>query len=304
MQDRTQRSGEHTSGPKTIGENRSKTETGEAEDRPGLAFDELDDRLAQFASLRKSDSTAAEDLLGEIGASDSVDRQIILELSARRPLGHPDRFMDAHTLAVRSLEVLDRNASHGISMPAWGPLTGLARWFVQLVTNFLVRRHVSRLIDHLHRLYASREANCLPGDRHRMLLIRARRDMERLDPRFRRNPLGIPAFLLGGAVLGPLVSWIQGLLSGAGSSGVLQVVFGLLAVGLFWFAAWVLLRGAAVARVRIRLTTEQPVDALLQTVGRCGDQPGDQARIFAFVAIILTAVTGVVVPLLIIALTR
>jgi len=269
----------------------------------GLQLDEIDDRLNQFASLRKSDSAAAEDLLTELGASDEVDRKIILELSAPRPLGHADRFLRTHTLAVRSLEVLDRNATNGISLPPLKFLTPIAKWLVQLVTNFLVRRHVSSVIDSLGRLYASREANCLPGDPDRILLIRARRDIDRLAPHFKRNPLGIPAFLFGGAVLGPLVTVVQNLIASSSASLIGQLVAIIIAAAVFLFVAWIILRGAAVARVRIRLTTERPVLASYQAVGRCGDPPKDHARIFAFIAIVLIAVTGIVIPSVVLALT-
>ena len=76
-----------------------------------LLLDEFDEKLAAFKALRKSDSPAADELLSNLGAQDDVDRDIVLELASKRPLGHPERFPQAHTMAVRSLEVLDRNGA-------------------------------------------------------------------------------------------------------------------------------------------------------------------------------------------------
>jgi hypothetical protein len=52
-----------------------------------------------------------------------------------------------------------------------------------------------------------------------------------------------------------------------------------------------------VARRRIRLTTDPPLEALWETIGRCGHPPRDQARAIAFVAIILTFIPWVLIPL-------
>ena len=65
---------------------------------------------------------------------------------------------------------------------------------------------------------------------------------------------------------------------------------------LFGAVAWVILRGAAVARRRIKLTVERPTQALWETIGRAGSPPQDQARAFALYGIILTAVSWLVVP--------
>ena len=61
--------------------------------------------------------------------------------------------------------------------------------------------------------------------------------------------------------------------------------------------SWMILRGAAVAHHRIRLTTEEPMKALWETIGRCGRPPEDDAQTFAVYAIILTVVGWLVIPL-------
>jgi len=65
-------------------------------DGPPLLLDELGDQLERFRLLRKRDSAATDDVLGDLGAHSQVDRDIVLELSATRPLGRPERFDEAH----------------------------------------------------------------------------------------------------------------------------------------------------------------------------------------------------------------
>ena len=59
----------------------------------GLVLDELDEKFRAFQELCKSDSNAAADILDTIGAQDDVDRDIVLELSSRRPLAIPIVFL-------------------------------------------------------------------------------------------------------------------------------------------------------------------------------------------------------------------
>jgi hypothetical protein len=80
--------------------------------------------------------------------------------------------------------------------------------------------------------------------------------------------------------------------------GILFVVFALL--------SWVLFRGAAVARRRARLVLREPLDALWETIGHCGKPPRDDSILFAWIAILLTAIGWFLIPLaigLVVALT-
>jgi hypothetical protein len=267
------------------------------DDRPGLVLDEFDEKLNAFNALRKSDAVAADRILDQVGASGAVDRQIVLELAAKRPLGHPDRFPEAHRGVVRALEVLDRNAANGIEVRAFGPLGVVVRYLVQQVVHFLVKSHVRNLINQLGNLYTRREAAAGSGDPSRRLLTRARIDLDRVAPGFRGNPLGFPTFILGGAFLSTILGSVQGLALSAVGSTVGAVVVILFLFAVLIGAAWVVLRGAAIARRRIRLTTDAPMNALYQTIGRCGSPPGDQARTFALIALLLMGLAWVVVPI-------
>lgn len=268
----------------------------EAEER-SLVLDDLDEKLEAFNAFRKSDDKAADSILSELGASDAVDRDIILQLSAKRPLGHPERFDAAHAMAVRSLEVLDRNGARGVKTKLPGPLNAIGGYFIQLVTRFIVSNHQKSLAQNLRKLYARREANCLPDDPARHQLRRARLHADLVGEGFKKNPVGVPSFLLGGAIFSAGISAMATFVVDSLKDDWQRVA---LTVGLFLVltaASWVILRGAAVARRRIVLTTEKPFDALYETIGRCGGPPGDSSKQFALIAMIILAASWVLIPI-------
>ena len=272
-------------------------ETRPTESGRPLIVDELDETFTAFLALRKSDEDGANAMLSDVGADSVVDRQIMLELAAPRPLGHPERFPQAHALLMRAMEVLDRNGSRGIKYRGLGPLRPLAEFTVQLVTQFLVRSHLARVITDVRRLYTRREANTMAGDPVRRMLTRARYHTERVAEGYKKNPLGLPTFLLGGAVISGLfqVAREAGVL--AFSSFVNQVVSLAILFVVFGASSFVILQGAAIARRRIHLTLDRPLAALYETVGRCGEPPKDQARVFAVLAMVGVAVVSFSVPI-------
>ena len=267
-----------------------------ASGRGDLVFDQLDEKLAAFNAFRKSDGAAADRILGELGANDGVDRDIVLELAGKRPLGHPERFDEAHAMAIRSLEVLDRNGARSVTTKLPGPLHAVGAYLIQLVTRFIVSNHQKSLADNMRRLYARREANCLPDDPARHQLRRARLHADLVGEGFRKNPLGVPSFLLGGALVSSLISGVvNGATSATGNKAGWFAIGGVLLV-LSTVSSWVIIRGAAVARRRIVLTTEKPFQALYETIGRCGRPPGDAAKQFALIAMVILVVGWALVP--------
>lgn len=262
-----------------------------------LVLDELSDRLSAFRKLSKSDDDSATDaILGEFGARGKVELDIVSELSARKPLWLPDRFEEAHHLVIRSLEVLDRNGGRPAKMPRLGPLAPVAAALVQLISGFIVRNHQAAVITAVRNLYLRREANAAVGTPERFMLRRARVDAERVLPTLKRNALGLPTFLVGGAV----VSWVSTTLGRAveGAKSKTGFIVALLVLFVvFGCVSWLVLRGAAVARHRIRLTLDAPLMALWETIGVAGRPPKDAARQFALLAIILTGVGFLVIPI-------
>jgi hypothetical protein len=268
---------------------------GESDERP-LVLDELGERLERFAALRDTDSAAADAVLDELGGTSDVDRDILAELAGRTPLAYPDRFGEAHALAMRALEVLDRNGARRVRVPQAGPLRPIAEPMVQLVTRAIVRSYQSTVIDRLRDLYSRRLAWCAPDDPSRMTLVRARLDSQRATSAYKHKGGGLPTFIVGGAAASSIGSVLRGAASAAGGSVVAGVIATVVIFALLAAASWAILRGAAVARRRIRLTVERPLAALYETIGRCGRPPRDNARTVALYAILLTIIAGLVVP--------
>lgn len=265
-------------------------------DEPNLVLDEIEERFSAFQLVRKTDASAKQDALEELGASSKVDSDIVLELSSVWPLGHPERFDQAHRLTVRALEVLDRNGARGVTTQApIGPLNHVAGFLVQLVTRFIVRRHLKRQIQHIHWLYVRREANTHLDNPFRMGLRRARIEAARLEPTFNTSPLGVPTFIFGGAVLSWILGSLQVLIVRL-DTWYWQALAALFVSALAAAASWIVVRGAATARQRITLTTERPIRALYETIGRCGEPPRDDSKVFIIVALVLGVLAAVALP--------
>ncbi len=267
------------------------------DDGSGLVLDELDETFDAFLTLRKSDGDAAKDLLNTIGASSEVDGDIILEIASKRPLGHPERFESAHTTVMRALEVLDRNGDRGINFSSLGFVAPIAQFLVQLVTRFIIRSHVGSVIDNLRKLYARRESAAMVEDPTRPMITRARVQADRLKADYKRNPLALPTFLLGGAVLGTVFNFIVSAVNAALTNWITRTIFIAVLFLLLAVAAWVILQGAGIASRRIQLSLESPLKALYETIGRCGNPPKDQSRVFAVIALIVAIVAIVIIPL-------
>jgi hypothetical protein len=268
----------------------------DSDDRP-LVLDELAERLERFAALRDTDSAAADAVLDELGATSDVDRDIVVELAGRSALAYPERFIEAHSLAMRALEVLDRNGGRRVRVRAAPKLLRPpAEFVVQLIARIIVRSYQSMVIDRLRDLYSRRLAWCTPGDPSRMALVRARLDTQRATPAYKHKDNGLPTFLVGGVAASSVGSGLRAAATTAGGSTVRAFVATVILFALLAAASWAILRGAAVARRRIRLTVERPLAALYETIGRCGRPPRDNARTFALLAILLTIVAALVVP--------
>jgi len=265
-------------------------------DGDGLGLDDLMNRLDSFQMLQNSDGADADEALTALGASSKIDRQIVLELGAKRPLGFPTRFEEAHGLAVRALEVLDRNGHRDIPVPNLSFLSHVVRFLVQIVTQFIVRSYISSVIDSMYRLYERREAASPAAWEHLPMLTRARIHTERIRPGFKRSKLALPAFLFGGAILSPLIGVLQGAITSLTNQTVRMVLLVVLFL-LLSAVSWVLVHGSAVARRRIRLTAENPVKSLYQVIGRCGHPPRNMSTLFAVLSLILTIVSLIVVAI-------
>lgn len=266
------------------------------DDQP-LLLDELSERLERFRLLYDNDDAATDEMLNQLGGQGRVEREMVRQLAATRPLAKPERVADAHAVAMRALEVLSRNGSRPPSrLRRLGPLTPVARFLVQRVIRFVVRRHQTQVIEALRDLYTRRLAWIPQGDPYRWVLVRARLDVERATPSYKKSAGGIPAFLVGGAAVSSVTQGLRGSASAAAGSRVGVAVAVAATVLLLAAVSWIVLQGAAIARRRIKLSLDQPLGALWETIGWCGHPPKDTARTLAAVAIVLTFVGWLLIP--------
>ena len=271
------------------------------EERQGdepLLVDDLSERLDRFRILYDRDDAATDELLAELGGQGKVEKEMMRELAATRVLGCPDRVPEAHAVAMRALEVLSRNGSRPpSSLRPLGPLTRVARYLVQQVIRYVVRRHQHQVVESLRDLYSRRLGWVPPGDPARSVLLRARLDVERSAPAYKKNTIGVPAFLLGGAVVSSVTQGLRRSVTAAAGSRVGVIVALASAFVLIAASSWVILQGAAIARRRIKLSLDRPLAALWETIGWCGRPPRDTSSLMAAIAIALTVAGWLLIPL-------
>jgi hypothetical protein len=264
-----------------------------------LVLDELADQLDRTRRLLTgSPADAAERALGRIGGSSAADARLASELALEAPLAEPKRFEEAHRLVLRAVEILDRDGFRDPPVVTLAPLRAVAKPAVEFVARFIVRSHTKGVVESLGRLYAQREAQAEPGSPERRMLARARIDVARLEPRMSGGGIGAPLLLAAGAAVPALASLGQQL--GAIDFNARWVLVGVaVPLVLFVLLAWLLLRGAAVARHRSQLVMRQPMAALWETLGRAGEPPEDDSVLFATIAILLTALVWFALPALV-----
>lgn len=267
-----------------------------AQDSPGDDEPLLLDRIDALRVLRASSPEEKGALLEELGGPGKVEQEIVAELAKVKPLWHLHEFPEAHRMAMRSLEVLDRNGARTANVPPLGPLKPVVQWVVQMITRWIVKGYQNSLVTHIRKLYERREANSIWGSDEHIKLRRARIDATRVEHGFKGNPVGIPTFLLGGAFVTTAASAITNLVSNALKNDVLLLIVGIVFAMLLLALSWAALYSAAVARRRIRLTTQQPMRALWDVIGAAGNPPRDQSYNFAVIAIILLVLSWVVIP--------
>jgi hypothetical protein len=263
-------------------------------------LDELYDNPLERLQLLAGDDTAIAAFLDEIDVRSPREREMLEEIARVSTLARPERLETDHGRVAVALESLRRHGYHGSRAgAALGRLHLVPRFFVELVARYVVVSYVKKVAVELRNLYWLREMQAPNGSDDEQRLQRARLDAQSLVEITRSRELGIPTFVLGGLLVPAALSvwrlasgftfehwWVALLVGGAG------VVVGLA-------ISWVVLRGAALASRRIRLSVGEPLRDLWQTLGSCGKPPRDQSRRFAAVAITLTVSAWIVLPLLV-----
>jgi hypothetical protein len=265
--------------------------------------EELDNPIERLRLLGEDDG-AISSFLDTLDVHGPREREMLAELARTHTLARAESFFEAHGHAVEALESLGRHGYHGSTVAKrLGPLRVVPRFLVELVARYIVVSSLRQAAIDLRNLHWLREMQAAPGTEERRLLRRARLDAEGLILVSRRREVGLPSFLLGGLLLPVLLS-IGRLAAGALESTVQATVVGLLGTLVVVLASWVILHGAAMASRRIKLAASEPLATLWRTIGWCGKPTRDQSRKLAVVAIALTALAWIVLPVAIgIALT-
>jgi hypothetical protein len=262
-------------------------------------LEEQYDNPLERLQLLGSDDEAIAAFLDEIDVRGPRDREMLRELARTSALDRPDRFEHDHRRVVVALESLRRHGHHGASAGAQlGFLGTPVRYLIELVARYVVVAHCKSVAMHLRNLYWMRELESEPGSRERALLAPARSDAQALVEITRGREIGVPTFVIG-AILIPAGLSIWRLATGAVREWWIAVLAGTVSVAIGLAISWFVLRGAALASRRIRLSVKQPLADLWATIGSCGTPPRDQSRRFAVIAISLTLGVWIVLPLLV-----
>jgi len=257
--------------------------------------DDVDNPIERLRLLGEDDAAVSR-FLDRLDVRGPREREMLAELSRTHTLADADGFLEAHGHAVEALESLGRHGYHGSNVGrTLGPARVVPRFLVELVARYVVVSFVRQAALDLRNLYWLREMQTAPGSKERRLLRRARIDAEGLVVVSSRREIGLPSFVLGGLLL-PVVLTGGRLAAGALRSPVQATIVGLAGTLVVVLAAWVILRGAAMASRRIRLASTEPLAALWKTIGWCGRPTRDQSRKLATIAITLTALAWIVLP--------
>lgn len=200
-------------------------------------------------------------------------------------------------MMMRSIEVLDRNGSRPAEIHGLAFLKPIAQWLVQQATRWIVRSHLNRLLNRIAGIYERREANSSWSTPEHAMLRRARLDVRRMQAGMNGKALGLPAFLLGGAFITSIASTLQSIARSALDSTIGVVLLAIAIILVLLILSWVALYSASVARRRIRLSSDQQIRALWETIGAAGKPPRDESLNFAVYAIILLVLSWIVIPL-------
>jgi len=262
-------------------------------------LEELYDNPLERLQLLGGDDAAIAAFLDEIDVRGPRDREMLRELARTAPLARPERFDDDHRRVLIALESLRRHGYHGANAnPALGPLRTPVRFLVELVARYVVVSHVKNVSMNLRNLYWLRELQAEPESGDVARLHKARTDAQALVDITKSREIGVPAFVIGGLLI-PAGLSLWRLASGATREWWIALLVGAIGVAIGLGISWFVLRGAALASRRIRLSVSVPLAELWRTVGNCGTPPRDQSRRFAVVAITLTLGVWIVLPLLV-----
>jgi hypothetical protein len=246
---------------------------------------ELYDNPLERLQLLGSDDEAIAAFLDEIDVRGPRDREMLRELARPSALARPDQFDADHRRVLVALESLRRHGYHGAGAGSSIPLLRTpARFLVELVARYVVVSHVKNVAMNLRNLYWLREMQSPSGSQELELIRPARMDAQALVEITKSREIGVPTFVIGGLLIPAALSFSR-LASGTTRDWWVALLVGAIGIAVGFLISWFVLRGAALASRRIRLSVTQPLAELWRTVGSCGQPPRDQSRRFTVVAI-------------------
>ena len=260
--------------------------------------DEWIDNPLERLELIAGDDLAIAEFLDSLDVRGPRERELLAELARTRALADPDALPRAHRRVAAALESLGRHGYHEPQVPGRvRAVRGTLRFLVSLVARYVVVTYLRRVSTDLRNLYWLREIQAGSGSEEALLLERARVEAEGLREVFRRREIGLPSFVFGGVLLS-----VAATLWRAGQGVAFQnwwaaAITGVVGALIVLFVSWIVLRGAAMASRRIRLSSQGPLDDVWRAVGYCGHAPRDQSKRFAVLAISLTVAAWILLPL-------
>jgi hypothetical protein len=269
---------------------------------PGPTQAELEEQYdspLERLQLLGGDDEAIAAFLDELDVRGPRDREMLRELARPAPLARPERFEADHRRVLVALESLRRHGHHGARAgEKLGLLRTPIRYVVELVARYVVVSHTKTVARDLRNLYWLREMQSESGSHDLELLRPARMDAQALVEITKGREIGVPTFVIGGLLIPAGLSlWRLG--TGTVREWWIALLVGAIGVAVGLLVSWFVLRGAALASRRIRLSVKQPLAELWTSIGHCGSPPRDQSRRFAIVAISLTLGVWIVLPLLV-----
>ena len=240
---------------------------------------------------------AADEAMSAIAAEREVEAKVTTELATPHAVAQPERFLAAHRTAIQALELLDREGWRKPSVSSkFGPLKPAARIGAQYVTQYIVKGYANSAANSMRRLYTRREPQTVRGTPERIMLAQARMEMDRLTNGFAGGGFGAPAIIAGGAAISLFASVTQFVTGLNYLSRPVLISTLLLIVIMFGVLSSLLLTAAGVAHRRCQVIAGQALADLWEAVGRAGNPPEDNSQPFAIIAIVLSALVWVVVP--------
>jgi hypothetical protein len=264
------------------------------------ALDELYDNPLERLQLLGGDDSAIAAFLDEIDVRSPREREMLAELARGPVVARPDRLDADHRRVLAALESLRRHGHHGWrAADQLGPLRHVLRFLVELIARYVVVSYAKRIAVDLRNLYWLREMEAPTDTPERDLLQRSRMDAQALVEITKSREIGVPTFVIGGLLI-PVTLSVWRLASGFSyEHWWIAVVVGAVGVLIGLGISWILLRGAALAGRRIRLSVSEPLRELWASVGWCGTPPRDHSRRFTGIAVTLTIGVWIVLPLLV-----